>query len=529
MSSTPFTPEQKAAAQKKLFSSTDRPLDVILLLNKGANPNSQDSYGITAFHYTTKPKIIEIFAMYGANLNIRDKEGYTPLHNMLGEYWEIPYSIKKLYELGADLEIKNNAGRTPLFEACHLKKWNIVSLLLELGADHTNKPSEGATDLIDEVAHMPEDAAGETKKADLLSTIENAMLIKRNWSEAKHAWMSAFARAQIHKHGPSGVISSRREIISPEARLAQLDLLRLCAKSPTEPSRLTAETLAECLSRGADINRVTFNTSKIKSYKGIEITDQKLYTPLTYVLTHSRNPAELDLLLGHPSINVNARGANLVPLALARTEEEALKLIQQGADVNLCCEEDGMSPLHLTNSPETIKILVAHGADLEAKDNDGWTPVSYFCELKFWEKLALLIALGANPNVQVHHPYPAHSAPIGRQLCTKDYVDKYMAPGPEKTALLAQIDNPEPRRAAIRAEMEALKETYRTAAIARIMDRTRALAAVDPGTSGGTTAAATTAFYLGGGAGGAGAAGAGGPAGAGETAETTVFDAGGGC
>jgi ankyrin repeat protein len=38
-------------------------------------------------------------------------------------------------------------------------------------------------------------------------------------------------------------------------------------------------------------------------------------------------------------------------------------------------DKDGNTPLHLARSPAVRAVLVAHGADVSAKNNDGWTPL----------------------------------------------------------------------------------------------------------------------------------------------------------
>ena len=64
----------------------------------------------------------------------------------------------------------------------------------------------------------------------------------------------------------------------------------------------------------------------------------------------------------------------------ARLAETSLRLIAQGADVNLLHEERGTSPLHVavaSQQPVQVELLLAHGADLLVRDPNGLTPIEY--------------------------------------------------------------------------------------------------------------------------------------------------------
>lgn len=63
----------------------------------------------------------------------------------------------------------------------------------------------------------------------------------------------------------------------------------------------------------------------------------------------------------------------------------AIYLIQEGGDVNLASKRYGNTPLHWAvwrGLPEMVGILLNHGADASAKDQDGKTPLDMARELK---------------------------------------------------------------------------------------------------------------------------------------------------
>ncbi len=82
------------------------------------------------------------------------------------------------------------------------------------------------------------------------------------------------------------------------------------------------------------------------------------------------------------------------------------ELILDGADVN-AKNDKGWTSLHgmcrgrrISMSPEIFTLLIEAGADVNARDNDGYTPLMLACGKESAEIVTLLIEAGADVNVK---------------------------------------------------------------------------------------------------------------------------------
>ena len=92
--------------------------------------------------------------------------------------------------------------------------------------------------------------------------------------------------------------------------------------------------------------------------------------------------------------DVNAKDNNgWTPLHYVANKEVAELLIDEGADVNKKISQEGITPLHFAawqGRSEIAELLIAEGADVNAKDDGGRTPLDWAEEVEHTETADLL-------------------------------------------------------------------------------------------------------------------------------------------
>ncbi len=113
-------------------------------IERGADVNAQDSYGVTPLMYagyrgqiTVMKRLIEA----GASVHIKDKEGATALYWAAGAgQYE---AVQLLLKAGANVNVQEKNGNTPLIIALFKRHWDVAGLLLKWGADPTIRNAKG--------------------------------------------------------------------------------------------------------------------------------------------------------------------------------------------------------------------------------------------------------------------------------------------------------------------------------------------------------------------------------------------------
>lgn len=125
--------------------------------------------------------MLDVLLDYGANLHLRPGESHLPALSFACIHAG-PQIISRLIERGADIEIKDAGGMTPLFHAAGRRSSSAVETLIELGANVRALDHEGRNIL--DHAKLMAMITGTHKAVNYLENVLSALREKEDLSEA---------------------------------------------------------------------------------------------------------------------------------------------------------------------------------------------------------------------------------------------------------------------------------------------------------------------------------------------------------
>lgn len=117
-----------------------------ILLNTPKLVSKKDKLGKTLLHYAVCGKsrdLLDTLYIYGADLNVQDITGMTPLH--VCAMWDRKGACKWLLEKGSNPTLKDIYGDTPLHTSAIFGSVGVGTILLTHGLSLEDKNKEGKT------------------------------------------------------------------------------------------------------------------------------------------------------------------------------------------------------------------------------------------------------------------------------------------------------------------------------------------------------------------------------------------------
>lgn len=313
------------------------------LLKQGADPNAASSDGRTPLFYCSEVALISLLIHYGANVNAADNEGNTPLMAVLkGENFHSngERAIMVLIESGADTDARNAEG----LSAC------------DIAASRKAAPTEFDQFMMSEGMDV-ELGGDEDMNAALAQGMRNAAEKKRAFDEKLSQQRAR--RDEWHREmNPFGDGDWQNVIMNcfVASTLSDIDVLK--AHEDTVRSNITV--------------RMRLGNMQEQTMLMAACVDA------------SAEVVEYLLSLGADANQVDDTGQ--APLRYAAvswidTEKKIELLLNAGADINHLSDDGSaaLSDAAFHRNVAATRKLLAHGANVNNRDTQGYTALSWAC------------------------------------------------------------------------------------------------------------------------------------------------------
>jgi ankyrin repeat protein len=350
-----------------------------LLIERGADVNARDKMGRTPLHYASNVDVAWSLIRRGADVNARDKDGIAPLHLAVRGGREDVVSI--LLKHGADVNAVTAKKVTPLHVAAYYGKAEIAEMLIKHGADVNARSVTGYTPLHYTVLYhgplFPDDIHSCYYDEEAMCKCINVLIKYGANVDAK----DDSGRTPLHYAVEEGYSAVARFLLENGAEVNAV------GKFGRTPLHLASAA-----------GYADFVKLLIKYDATVNVLDTFGYTPLHYAAA-AGNLFTLAEIIAEELFEEYMGGRTLNICAFGHTsshDEDYTDIVEMllihGANVN-AKNNKGVTPLHiavLLGAVKIVKMLIRYGAYVNARDDEGNTPLHYATYIAHWRALVNL-------------------------------------------------------------------------------------------------------------------------------------------
>ncbi len=397
-----------------------------LLIAKGADVNAKDNYGWTPLHMAVgknNKDLVETLVAKGADVNAKSKlyippshpldigrkmrvtslvfdtmlaftkSGITPLHMARS-----PQMARLLIAKGADVNTKNNWGKTPLHRAAQIGSKEMVELLIANGANIVTRDKEGKTPL-----HLAESKEVATLLIADVNARDNEGKTPLHRTSSKELASLLIAKgANVNAKDSEGKTPLHRTSSKELASLLIAKGANVNAKDnegKTPLHRASSKEVAQLLiAKGANLNGKN-NQGNTPLHELLTNSEPDFFPPSLAGYNRQKEVIKLLIAKGADVNAKNKQGNTLLHEAAWDNKDLVERLIANGADVN-ARDQEGKTPLHKAGVQQVALLLIAKGAYVTVRDNQGNTLLHKAARNDWNSLVELLLAMNADINAK---------------------------------------------------------------------------------------------------------------------------------
>lgn len=332
----------------------------------GADPATCDAFdGMSVLHLAVAvpdERVLSWFLSQGLDVNVSTHAGETPLMRAAGAIrdessepatgdWALR-DARALIAAGADINLTDAMGRSALHHACQAGAGEIAALLVLAGADLSLSDSNDDTAL-----HLAVDGGFDGI----------VRLLLENGADPQS--LNSLGFSGLH------ILAERASLDMTPAHLRIADAL---------------------IQAGADLMQ----------------HDNRGFTPLVAAAASGNIPIAAVFVARHADVSAED-GAALRQAVTFEDDDMTDLLIKAGALVDQPSYPEQDQPLHTAAQEgfaHGVKVLLDKGADIDARNIDGETPLLVAARCRKYEVVSLLLARGASPHAEDHYGVTALTA-----------------------------------------------------------------------------------------------------------------------